>query len=166
VDARRGGCSVTALRHQILDDDRVLVTVSGDVPAHFRVSVAEAKRFAWSMLADLDPEGAEEAGYVAAAPVPFPARSHEDKDRATWGTQIEAIIGFLKTVPHADTNEISRAIGVNRQQCAVQLCRMRDRGHVACLRRGVAGIPAVWSVGAVSVEQWRLRNVRWMERAA
>lgn len=150
---------MTALRHQILDDDRVLVVATGDTPQHFRITVAEAKRFAWSLLADLDIDGAVEAGYVVEAPS-LVSRAREEKDRSGWGTQMDAIADVLASVEEASTTQIACSIGVNRQQVAVQMCRMRDRGHAVCVQTGTAGIPAVWKRGPVGLREWRLRKVK------
>jgi len=67
-----GGVSAR-LRHQVLEDGRVLVTVlgageRGAAPALcVRLDPAAVKAFAWGLLADLDPEEAYEAGAPLAA---------------------------------------------------------------------------------------------------
>lgn len=53
---------IITLRHQLQDDERVLVTVGGAVPVSIHVQASEAKRFAWGLLADLDPDQYEELG--------------------------------------------------------------------------------------------------------
>lgn len=58
-----GGVSAR-LRHQVLEDGRVLVTVlrAGAAALCVRLDGAAAKAFAWGLLADLDPEEAHQAG--------------------------------------------------------------------------------------------------------
>jgi hypothetical protein len=139
-----------------MDDERVLITVVGDRPQTLHVSHSEAKRFAWSMLADLDGEGAADAGYVV---IHEPrAVNVAEGDRAAWGSQIEAIMAYLAG-GQADTASISANIGTSRQQTAVQLCRLRSRGMVLCTRRGIAGIPALWTLGHVSIDAWKAARI-------
>lgn len=145
---------MTALRHQLHDDGRVLVTVVGDRPLSVHVEADEVRRFAWSVLADLDPEGAEDAGYVAAA-VPRPY-GDPDRERARWGSQIAAICAFLEG-RQANTTQIANLLGVSGNHAAIQMLKLERRGLVKRVKRGSPGDPSIWAAGEITLSECRAR---------
>lgn len=146
---------MTRLRHQILGDDRVLLTVGGATPHTFHIAPAEARRFAWAVLSDLDPDGVYDAGAEAAPPE---SRTSANNERADFGSQLAAIFEALGRLP-LNTNQIAMRVGISRKIAAVQLCRMATRGGAVRVVRGSAYVPGTWVRGDVSPDQWRLRRV-------
>lgn len=128
------------LRHEILDDGRVLVTLKGQIA---RLPPNEVKRFAWAVLNDLDPEEADNAGYVAPVIVLEREAKAEGAGRGPW--QLAAILGELCNGELFTTN-ISARLKVDRTQCAIQLARLRTRGLVRCKKPGRSYSPALWEI--------------------
>jgi len=146
------------LRHQLQGDGRVLITTGGDRPMMLHVPSSEAKRFAWAMLADLDPDGAEEAGSPVQA-VCAPVVGAGDR-RAPWGSQIEAIAAMLDEGP-MDTAAVARALDVSRNHASVLLSRLKACGVIEMTKAGRPHSPATWQLGPVSYAEWvEIRNGR------
>lgn len=128
-------------RHQILDDGRVLVNLNGAL-AHLDPSAV--KRFAWGVLNDLDPEEADASGYVAPVIVlsAAEARDHGPK-RGPW--QIMAMLSILALGP-SYTTSISRGLGLDRTQTAIQLGRLEKRGWAVRLTQGRPHQAGKWGI--------------------
>lgn len=128
------------LRHQILDDGRVLITLKGQIA---RLQPSEVKRFAWAVLNDLEPEEADLSGYVAPI-VDFAAsRVSNDHHRGPW--QQLAILTLLLGGPLYTTN-ISRKAAVGRNHAAIQLGRLAKRDLVECMIKGRSYSPSLWAI--------------------
>lgn len=139
------------MRHQLVDG-RVLITAAGEYPTVVHVSPAEAKRFAWAILSDLEPDEAFHAG----APNGGDATSLEPRapgKRAPWGSQARAIIGALVS-GHKDTRRIAEAAATSTHQAAVQLSKLKSAGVVAIVEPGRAGQPAVWGLNREAYGPW------------
>lgn len=138
-----------------LEDEAVLLgfRVSSSQPAVVKVTQSEAKRFAWAILADLDPEEAQTAGSPLSEPVPRARGTAHARERTAFATQPRAILAFLRN-GKADTRRIAVAVDISTQQAAVVLCNMAKRGLVTRLTRGLAGYPAIWQAGPTTIEAY------------
>jgi hypothetical protein len=129
-----------ALRHQILEDGRVLVTLKGQIA---RLSPNEVKRFAWAVLNDLDPEEADNSGYVAAPIMLGSDRPPEVVGKGAW--QLMAILERLAQ-GEAYTTNVSAKLVISRSHAAIQLGRLLKRGWVNRISEGRACWPALWEI--------------------
>lgn len=135
--------SMTRLRHQILDTGVLITGEAAGRPVALRVTETEAKRFAWSLLNDLDPE--EDDAFQPRVPV---------------GQQRLAILKALAVKP-LDTAAVGKIIVRSTPHAAVVLSKMKSQGLVAITRPGVAGLPAMWALLASGRQQ-----LEWREQAA
>lgn len=136
---------MTTLRHQI-QDERVLIVAACERPVSLHVSPREARRFAWALLADLDPEEAEAAGYVPPEPVQRRRASAADGHTAPGPWQLNEILRLLKDQGGLTVVQVADRIGVAKAHAAVQLSRLKRRGYVKQDGRGRAHYPANYSL--------------------
>ena len=100
------------LRHEVVSETLVLVTMR---PAHgvgsaLMVSPTEAKRFAWALLADLDPDEVDEAVIpTESAPIPVSYGRLGPKSKMP-----ERIKDALRTLRQASSTEIAAEINSAR----------------------------------------------------
>lgn len=128
------------LRHQLLDDDRVLVTLVGPTPSFARVPQSEIKRFCWAVLADLDP--------VATRPFVLPTGAVAGQKTSTAavyehrvGVVLTALAGGPKTTP-----EIGQMLDVRADIGKRSLENMQREGLVKSKRGTRTNAPWVWSI--------------------
>lgn len=137
---------MTKLAHQVLDDDRVFVTVPGrSMSCH--VTSAEARRFAWALLADLDPAEADSLGYVAPAIVLNGRCLTEDPFRGKRAWQLREILNVLRGGP-STCARIAGRLAMSREQTSVQLNRLQHRGHAVKAGRTMEGGAHFWQITA------------------
>lgn len=142
-------------RHEILDDGRVFVNLNGHV-AH--LPPGDVRRFAWGVLADLDPEGAEDAGYQPPAIVLGADLAPKVVQPGPW--QRRGILAYLAPHDEASTPAIAKALGISNKTAAVQLSKLRRQGHVRKISEGMAYSPASW----VITDHGRALLKRYVER--
>lgn len=135
---------MTKLAHEVLDDDRVFVSVVGrSMSCH--VSTSEARRFAWALLSDLDPAEADSLGYVAPAVIVQGRSLSEEPVRGRGAWQQREVLSVLRggstTCAH-----ISARLGLNRNQTSVQLNRLQHRGHAVKAGRTTEGLAFFWEI--------------------
>lgn len=131
------------LSHQLLDDDRVLVSCVGRAMS-VHIAASEARRFAWSLLADLDPAEADFLGYTPPVLVMRGGVAVE-RTRGTGPWQridvLDAIRSGKDTAP-----KISAFIGLNQAQTGVQLNKLMKLGFVSKVTIGRAHSAGVWAI--------------------
>lgn len=131
---------MSALRYQLLDDGRILVTLNRQIA---RLEPHEIKRFAWGVLSDLDPEGAAAEGYQA-APIVLADSDAKTRDTRRGPWQIVAILRDLAEHPHARVIDVARRTCCHYKTIGVQLSRLKTKGWVQMSASGRAYLPATW----------------------
>lgn len=128
------------LRHQLLDDDRVLISVVGQQNS-VRVESSEAKRFAWALLADLEPDEAGKAGYIE------PTQPHysDYRPKMAVGGQRAEILDALRA-GYTTSVAIGNHLGIPSRQVAVRLSKLKAAGQVVMIAPGRPGNPGKWRV--------------------
>lgn len=109
---------MAGLRFQVLEDERVLISFVGMSPASMRVTASEARRFAYGLLADLEPLKAEPQVYRTPKP---PAPIIEERR--------EKILRALKA-GETSSMGISRATGIKYDNTYTALAALRRQGLV------------------------------------
>jgi hypothetical protein len=134
---------LTKLAHQLLPDDRVFVSAVGrSMSCH--ISAAEARRFAWALLADLDPAEADFLGYSPPTLTLSNGRLREREWRpGPWQriAVLQAIVDGKDVAPR-----IGDYIGTTRGQASVQLCKLLKLGLVEKLSIGRSYYPGKWGL--------------------
>jgi len=134
---------MSLVRHQLLDDGRVLIVCVNGSTHSIRVSLSEAKRFAWALLSDLDPDGV----FEHEAP---PSKQKKLKEPPQALQLLRILCRRDMTTP-----DLGMAIGTTRNQAAVVLHRLKELDLVRVVMSGgnrveeISRAPNTW--GATEV---------------
>lgn len=153
-----GGGVGARLRHQILDDGRVLVSlgagVGGRPPASGVMTAEAAKAFAWGLLADLDPDEAHRAGAPLAAfgPVAPPERAGSSLKglRKPPGPMVRAV---LAAAPPQGVFAGADLVDLEAGRTSVRVSRAL---HTLKLRAAVCVVSGGGGHGRKAAIRWRL----------
>lgn len=137
------------LSHQILDDDRVLISCVGRMMLVY-VPAAEARRFAWALLADLDPAEADFLGYTPPTMVSRNGVLKERERKVGPWQRIEVLDAIKRGSTTAP--KISMRLGLNQMQVSVQLNKLCRIGHVRKITIGRSYHPGTWGLTFAGVE--------------
>lgn len=146
---------MTKLAYELLDDERVLVSAVGHALS-CRVSSSEARRFAWSLLADLDPAEADALGYQPPAIIVGTYARPEERSRRRGAWQRREVLEALRDGLD-DCWKVSNRLGTSRAQASVQLNRVMHLGFAIKLSEGIPHKPAKWTIsdaGLAHLEAW------------
>lgn len=119
---------MTRLRHQILDSGVLITGEAAGRPVSLRVTETEAKRFAWAILADLDPQD-----------------DLADRPRARAGQQRSAVLRALASRP-VNTAGLASVIERTVHHTAVVTNALQAKGLIRCVERGIPNTPAIWGI--------------------
>lgn len=135
--------SARRLAHQLLDDDRVLISFVGSTHAA-RVNASEARRFAWALLNDLDPEEADANGYTPPPPEDK-RRCLSERDYRPGGWQQREVLEAIRA-GYVKSPQIANRLGVSSTQTCVQLNRLMHAGKVRKVVPGKSYSPGIWGL--------------------
>lgn len=135
---------MTRLAHQLLDDERVVISAVGRAMS-CHVSMAEARRFAWALLADLDPAEADAMGYQAPAILMLSRAQAEESLRGRGAWQRRSVLSVLFE-GRATCAYVAMRVGTSRAQASVQLNRLQHLGYVVKAARMAAGKAFHWEI--------------------
>lgn len=133
------------LSHQLLDDDRVLVSCVGRAMSIY-VPAAEARRFAWALLADLDPAEADFLGYTPPTMVSRNGQMVEQARKVGPWQRIEVLDAIRKGSDTAP--KISMRLGLAQMHASVQLNKLHRLGFVSKVTVGRSYYPGIWALTA------------------
>lgn len=129
------------LRHALLPDGVVLVFGS-----HERVvSFSEAKRFAWAILADLDPEEAEACGLPAPPVATRAAADSDEPGERYYGSRRLAYLGSLTSGPKR-AREVAETVCEDTGVINARLAHLHALGLVARVSGGGKGTKVTWGL--------------------
>ena len=140
------------LRHSVSSDGESVAVAIHDgqtVPFVRTVPIAEARRFAWAVLSDVDPD---EAAVTNAAP-----RKRPPQGFLAWAILIAVRDGL------SNSGDIAERFESGRNTVSVILSQHRCAGYVALTKRRV-GISGVWEITEVGAKA--ATGVEAMLRAA
>lgn len=124
---------MAGLRHQVLEDNRVLISLVSMTPASTRVTASEARRFAYGLLADLeDPSPLKRNA-------PVKSRKTENLDRR----RAEAMRAL--SVRSLSTNEIAERLKVNHSAAYDTMASLGRKGLVS-QKKGGGGTSSIWKL--------------------
>ncbi len=113
------------LRHEISDDGVTLCFGSQRV----RVTETEAKRFAWGILADLDPDETVSAGGELPPVAHVPSEVRRGGRRAKGPSQVERVLTAISGGA-STTAQVALATGLPSGVVAARVSAMQERGLV------------------------------------
>ena len=151
--------SLAKIKHQLNPDGGVTLAIINGGTRIVQITEDDAKRLAWAILSDLEPEEALRVDWEDPA-----VKDLRQMDKS----QCEMALEILDDGPTATSN-IGDRVGITRNQAAVVLNRAKERGLVKVIMRakltlGFGRTQNVWAItdaGRLQLALYRQVNTRF-----